>query len=235
MHRQSLTAEKPYQLSTLRNLLLMIVVLGCFAGARIQDAAGTEPRTALSGVYRAAGTNPDGSQYQGMVALTRADDQFRLTWWIGSRVLYGTGELAGRTIVVHWGDKHPVIYSFGANGRLDGKWADGAASETLDLFAAAAAGAVSVLEGRYRCAGRSVDGSRYSGVVSISKRAGQYEVEWKIGTTIYRGTGTLEYNVLTVNWGHSTPVVYAVAPDGTLTGLWDGGRGEETLTPDVNA
>ncbi len=219
-------------MATLRNLLLMIVVLGCFAGAPMQDAAGAELRTALSGVYRAAGINPDGSQYRGMVALTRAGDQFRLTWWIGSRVLYGTGELMGRTIVVHWGDKHPVIYSFGANGRLDGKWANGTATETLDLFAGAAAGAVGVHEGQYRCVGRAADGSRYSGVVSIRKRADQYEVEWKIDATMYRGTGTLEHDLLTVNWGSSTPVVYAIAPDGTLTGLWDGGRGEETLTPD---
>jgi len=30
----------------------------------------------------------------------------------------------------------------------------------------------------------------------------------------------------------STPVVYALKPDGTLAGLWDAGKGEETLTPE---
>jgi hypothetical protein len=30
----------------------------------------------------------------------------------------------------------------------------------------------------------------------------------------------------------STPVVYALKPDGSLAGLWDAGKGEETLTPE---
>ena len=53
-----------------------------------------------------------------------------------------------------------------------------------------------------------------------------------MGNTSYRGSGTLTGNVLTVNWGSSTPVVYALAEDGSLTGLWDAGLGEETLTPE---
>jgi hypothetical protein len=36
---------------------------------------------------------------------------------------------------------------------------------------------------------------------------------------------------LVVDWGSSTPVVYAVGDDGTLKGLWEAGRGEETLMP----
>ena len=43
--------------------------------------------------------------------------------------------------------------------------------------------------------------------------------------------GTLEGNVLTVNWGSSTPVIYALAADGSLKGLWEAGRGEEIATP----
>ena len=37
---------------------------------------------------------------------------------------------------------------------------------------------------------------------------------------------------LSVDWGGSSPVVYALASDGTLSGLWQSGDGEETLTPD---
>ena len=33
------------------------------------------------------------------------------------------------------------------------------------------------------------------------------------------------------DWGSATPVVYALAADGTLAGLWDGGDGEKVLTP----
>ena len=52
------------------------------------------------------------------------------------------------------------------------------------------------------------------------------------GRTAYRGSGTLDGNVVTVNWGGSTPVVYSVGSDGMLRGLWDAGRGaEEFLIP----
>jgi len=33
-------------------------------------------------------------------------------------------------------------------------------------------------------------------------------------------------------WGSTTPIVYALADDGSLAGLWDSGHGEETLTPE---
>ena len=47
-----------------------------------------------------------------------------------------------------------------------------------------------------------------------------------------RANGTLAGNLLTVEWGSPTPVVYALGSDGSLTGLWDAGKGEETLTPE---
>ena len=57
-------------------------------------------------------------------------------------------------------------------------------------------------------------------------------MEWRTGSTSYRGTGTVDGNLLTVNWGSATPVVYALAADGSLNGLWDAGRAQETLIPD---
>ena len=47
-------------------------------------------------------------------------------------------------------------------------------------------------------------------------------------SSAYEGTGKLEDNLLTVEWGSATPVVYALADDGSLKGLWDAGLGEET-------
>jgi len=47
-----------------------------------------------------------------------------------------------------------------------------------------------------------------------------------------RSRGKARANLLTVDWGSSTPVVYALGTDGGLTGLWDAGKGEETLTPE---
>jgi len=57
-------------------------------------------------------------------------------------------------------------------------------------------------------------------------------VDWRVGGSNYRGSGTLASNVLTVDWGDSSPVVYALNANGTLSGLWQSGAGEEMLTPD---
>ena len=190
------------------------------------------PIIELAGIYRVSGTNPNGSKYHGMVALIQGDDEFNLTWWIGKQVFHGTGHFAGKMLVVNWGDKHPVIYTFGDAGALDGEWADGSATETLEPVATAASGEVEPPQGLYRVTGRNADGSSYTGTVKLTAQGKGFALSWQVGSTSYRGKGTLKGNLLTVDWGSSTPVVYALAEDGSLTGLWDAGQGEETLTPD---
>jgi len=186
----------------------------------------------LAGIYRVTGTNPNGSKYRGMVALTQDKDEFDFTWWIGKDVFRGNGHFAGRMLVVNWGDTKPVIYSFTKDGTLDGEWADGSGDETLEPVAAAADGPGEIAEGTYAVAGRNPDGGRYKGTVEIGKDGDDYHVSWKVGDSAYEGTGKLAGNLLTVEWGSATPVVYALADDGSLKGLWDAGLGEETLTPD---
>ena len=74
--------------------------------------------------------------------------------------------------------------------------------------------------------------NNYSGAVTIkSDGGGLYRMDWTVGSTRYGGTGNLEGNLLTVDWGGTTPAVYAVTTDGRLRGLWAAGRGEETLIP----
>ena len=187
----------------------------------------------LTGVYRASGTNPSGSQYTGMVALEEDNEDFKLTWWIGKDVFQGSGHFAGKMLVINWGDKTPVIYSFGDEGALDGEWADGSARETLTPIGTAAADDdVPPPEGEYRVEGRSADGQDYKGTVTITKEAKAYRLSWKVGDSEYEGEGSFAGNLLTVNWGSTTPIVYALGDDGSLTGLWDAGHGEETLTPE---
>ena len=185
----------------------------------------------LGGLYRVTGTNPNGSRYSGMLTLTPRQGGYDFKWWIGRQVFAGSGQFAGRMLVVDWGQKHPVIYTMGGD-RLNGEWADGSASEDLALFARAAETSVPPPAGRYRVAGRNPNGSRYTGTVSIGVQGGSYQLDWRVGSSGYRGSGTLVGNLLTVDWGSSTPVIYALGPDGRLTGLWDAGRGEETLTPE---
>jgi uncharacterized caspase-like protein len=185
---------------------------------------------AVTGVYRAAGTNPSGSAYRGIAAITPEGDRVRVKWWIGKQVFNGVGEYAGRMLVVNWGAKHPVVYSF-AGDRLDGEWADGTATENLSLFSRSDDGAIVRPQGRYRVSGRNPNGGSYSGTAEVSDRGDRFVFEWKVGGKGYRGIGTLEGNVLTVDWGAATPVVYALADDGSLRGLWGNGNGEDVLTP----
>lgn len=185
---------------------------------------------AVTGVYRAEGKNPNGSRYHGIAAITPFGRRIRVQWWIGRQVFKGTGEYAGRMLVVNWGAKHPVVYSF-AGKRLKGEWADGTATEDLTLFSRATDEAVVRPRGRYRVRGRNPNGSHYSGTAEIRDRGDHIAIEWQVASKSYHGTGTLDGNVLMVDWGATTPVVYALASDGSLRGLWSSGGGEEVLTP----
>jgi hypothetical protein len=65
----------------------------------------------------------------------------------------------------------------------------------------------------------------------ITRLGSRLHLDWKVSTNNYQGTGTLVGNLLTVDWGSTTPVVYALTHDGVLRGLWDSGAGEEVLLP----
>jgi hypothetical protein len=185
---------------------------------------------ALGGLYLVEGSNPNGSRYRGMVALTPSGNQYRFTWWIARQIFSGVGQFAGRMLVVNWGAKSPVLYTVASNDMF-GEWADGSATERLTLFARAASGSVRPPQGEYRVDGRNPNGSRYRGRVAITPVGDRYRFDWRVGSQAYHGDGTLEGNVMVVQWGGSTPAVYAISPDGTLNGLWDAGRAGEILTP----
>jgi uncharacterized caspase-like protein len=198
--------------------------------AQSEEAAEAEP-IVLTGVYRVSGTNADGSNYRGMLALWQKDDNFDFTWWIGNDVFHETGHFAGRMLVVNWGDKHPVIYDIEDDGTLDGEWADGSATDGFEPVALAATEEADSPEGEYTVDGRNPVGQKYSGTVTIAKDGDGYSLSWEVGDSSYTGEGKLQGNLLIVDWAGSSPIVYAIEDDGRLTGLWDAGKGEETLTP----
>ena len=74
-------------------------------------------------------------------------------------------------LVVNWGDKTPVIYTFGEEGALDGEWADGSATETLELVANAAPGDIATVGRLDKVEGKNADGSAYEGTVEIEGKA----------------------------------------------------------------
>ncbi len=87
------------------------------------------------------------------------------------------------------------------------------------------------IEGQYSATGRNPNGTTYSGIVSITKKNGAYMFVWKIGNSTYSGSGYLEGDILTVNWGAPYPVIYKAQADGSLTGTWNNGTAAENLTP----
>ena len=186
----------------------------------------------LAGIYRAAGTNPNRTQYTGMAAIIQSGDQFGVRWWIGTQVFTGSGQFAGRMLVINWGSSSPVVYNFVGGDTLDGEWADGTATDRLELFARAADTEVPLPNGTYRVNGRNPNGTSYVGRVTIASSGGRSSFEWQVGSQTYRGTGARNGNILTIDWGSKQPIVYALAGDGTLKGLWEGGKGEEALTPE---
>jgi uncharacterized caspase-like protein len=209
---------------------LKVGALSSIGAALKESIARNGPAQHISGVYRVAGVNPNGTVYTGMLAITPEGGNARFTWWIGSDVFTGVGEFAGRMLVVNWGDKHPVVYSFKDEQTLDGEWADGSASEQLTLYSRAAETGQQLLKGTYAVSGRNPNGTTYDGEVDLTQQGRKYTLVWRVGASSYRGVGELEGNILTVDWGDKTPVVYALGEGGRLTGLWAGGRGAEELT-----
>lgn len=86
--------------------------------------------------------------------------------------------------------------------------------------------------GTYSVAGKNPGGGRYEGTCVITgDTENGYTFQWTIGEEQYSGTGTLEGDILTVNWGQPDPVVYKVSDDGSeLKGKWGpNGKGREKL------
>ena len=87
------------------------------------------------------------------------------------------------------------------------------------------------VDGRYSAAGMNADGSKYEGQVDITQQGDAVEFTWVVGNDTFRGQGSIEGRVVTVDWGDSHPVIYVAMSDGTLHGTWGNGTALEKLTP----
>ncbi|KHQ52101.1 LIC10280 family protein [Mameliella alba] len=98
-----------------------------------QESLHLEAGADITGAYRVAGRNPDGSAYTGTLEMTANGAQYQLAWTIAGQVFRGTGRLEGRILTVDWqGDSNPVVYVLMPNGALHGTWADGHALDRLE-------------------------------------------------------------------------------------------------------
>lgn len=88
------------------------------------------------------------------------------------------------------------------------------------------------IEGSYYVLGINTSGAAYRGKAEITKDGHLYKVQWDINNgDLYSGTGPLDGNTLTIDWGSDAPAIYKLAPDGTLNGTWANGQAREDLTP----
>jgi hypothetical protein len=230
-------------MTTLKSLGLCGLVVAAGLLANTADAAlppfddkmatdaDREYLASIGGLYRNKGIDAGGERYSGIAAVVPRSDYVRLIWWIDREPVSGVGERDRDTLVVRWGEKYPVIYSSTEEGVLLGEWDDGAATDTLELFAPLDPEPAPAPQGRYRLSGLKPDGTAYSGTVSISLKGDDYVLVWQAGVESYRGAGRRQDNLLQVKRADGIPVIYALDSEGTLRGLWGKGRGEETLTP----
>jgi hypothetical protein len=186
-----------------------------------------QKRPSLAGVYRSTGTNPDGTSYTGMAAIAPAGDQLRFTWWVGATVYSGFGRWAGRMLIVELNDDQKVVYTFPGGEKIEGEWANGTATDNLERAARAAARPLPAPRGVYNVAGKD-RGTSYTGTLSITPAAdGNLRFRWTIGGKIFEGTGIRDGNLITVDWGSATPIVYALTDDGYMVAIYSGGRSIE--------
>jgi hypothetical protein len=83
--------------------------------------------------------------------------------------------------------------------------------------------------GIYDVYGTNPGGGLYGGTVEITESGDGYEFSWDVGES-YGGTGSLGKNILTVDWGQESPVIYTVKQGGrVLVGMWADGAATETL------
>jgi hypothetical protein len=98
----------------------------------------------LAGTYACEGTNPNGSPYKSLVDIVRQKDTYLVRWRQpdGGEVI-GIGIQRDNVFSVSYFGGSPalVVYSVGAEGKLDGQWTMGGAAgrvftETLTKLSA---------------------------------------------------------------------------------------------------
>ncbi len=91
------------------------------------------------------------------------------------------------------------------------------------------------LEGDYLVEGVNPSGSTYKGKASLKREGNGFIVTWVIANVKFSGKGSMNGDILAVNWqtstGQSGSVSYQLGQDGILRGSWADGMGGETLVP----
>ncbi len=111
--------------------LSLLAILICVAVRRDALADDANVGDKIPGTYSVEGSNNNGTAYDGFAVISKDGDKFVVKWTVGTAKYRGIGKLVGKTLTVDWGQEYAVIYQVLPDGRLDGKWDNGKATETM--------------------------------------------------------------------------------------------------------
>jgi hypothetical protein len=109
-----------------RTVVLVVAILLLAFGAIVSIAA-PDSQPDLAGVYECVGTNPDGTQYQGVVQIEKTRDTFSVKWGLSDGVVTGVGIVSDGLLAVSYFGGAPAVVLYKIEGnRLIGHWTMGA-------------------------------------------------------------------------------------------------------------
>jgi hypothetical protein len=114
---------------TVRTVLLITVLA---AAGGIGSLAAPPPPSDVAGVYSCAGTNPDGTPYEGVVEIARVRDTYRVRWTLEDGSIIGVGIFSNGVLAVSYFGGAPAVAVYRIEGeRLVGEWTMGGVEGTM--------------------------------------------------------------------------------------------------------
>lgn len=109
---------------------------------------------------------------------------------------------------------------------------NGSGQETSEVRGDLVEAFLNSLPATFQVDGLNADGTSYSGTAQMSYNAVSFtaSITWQVGADTFSGQGPLDNGRFVIDWGDTTPVIYTVNSDLSLTGSWAGGAASETLT-----
>ncbi|MHB8628813.1 MAG: WD40 repeat domain-containing protein [Aggregatilineales bacterium] len=184
-------------------------------------ATPAQAKSDLAGNYQVSGTNPDGSVYQGTLAVTQTGATYQFSWTTSGAAVEGIGIQHGNIVAVGYGVGCGLTaYVIRPDGSLDGQWGV-VGQQQIGTERAARNDSFTTLEGSYNVTGTLQNGTAYKGTATIEKTGSTYQVTWTTGNP-YVGVGIVRGNVLGVGFGAQGCgiAVYQGQADGSLDGQW---------------
>jgi hypothetical protein len=187
----------------------------------------------IAGVHNVAGTNPDGSQYQGTVDVQANNQVHTFTYDINGEST-ATGIMRGNKVAVGFGGEQcsVAVYYVQPNGVLSGLWTyvgqnlvgTEFATRTTDVIYSEGS-LVPDPAGSYTVAGYNpgdTSGNSYEGTMEIVAQGDVYRITWTFANnTTADGIGILVNNVLAIGYGGEGCGVNGYSIDTeAMSGVW---------------